>query len=93
MRCYECGTTFEYKEFVPFKAVCDSCAAYAHCCCNCVFYNDHATHECDIADVEWVGDKTKANLCEEFKPMGNPRERVCQETERHARQRLDELFG
>jgi len=63
--CHKCGRTREPGK-VGFRAVCE-CGAYLHCCLNCRHHDASSYHECRAsATTEYVSDKEKANLCEEF---------------------------
>lgn len=64
--CHKCGKAWEGVGRVEFRALC-ACGAYLHCCLNCRHYDPGAYHECRAsATTEFVSDKEKGNLCEEF---------------------------
>jgi hypothetical protein len=70
-QCHKCGRTREAGK-VEFRAVCD-CGAWLHVCLNCRHYDRSAYHECRCsATAEYVSDKEKTNLCEEFDSLRGP---------------------
>jgi hypothetical protein len=79
MRCWHCGTDLETPQRLAFKATCDSCGAYLHCCRNCKNYKPGMPNDCLIPGTEPITDREKANYCEEFaliepdsSPKGSP---------------------
>lgn len=92
MKCWACGTEVKFSEYVPQHEVCEKCAQYLHCCKNCEFYNERATQECEIPEIEFIAEKDKANYCDDFKPAGTGHVRRKTETEKFARDKFNDLF-
>lgn len=69
MRCRRCGTAYEGK--VGFKAVCQSCGAWLHCCLQCRLFNAGA-NRCRSSTTEMVRDRDAMNYCEEFQAAARP---------------------
>jgi len=72
MKCWHCGA--DYEDFpggrVPFRATCESCSAWLHCCKNCQNYQPGLPNDCRIPDTESIADREASNWCEEFKLLG-----------------------
>lgn len=69
MKCWQCYTELPDPEFgkLTFRAECDKCGAALHCCRNCKYYHPGMPNECEVPGTDFIADRTKANLCEEFK--------------------------
>lgn len=65
-RCYKCGNEWAEIGQVGFKESCSKCTSDLHVCLNCRFYDEHKLNDCQVPNVDPVGDKQKANFCEEF---------------------------
>lgn len=90
MNCWKCGA--HLPEFpwgkVPFRAACEACDADLHCCRNCVFYKPGLPNDCAVPGTEFVPDREKSNLCDEFKILGQgPKQKE------DYKKRFDSLFG
>ncbi len=94
MLCHRCGTPWKSGDRTRpgFKEACESCNAYLHSCKNCRFHQIGAHNECLIGTTEWVGDKVKANFCDEFE-CAKPAEIQGSSPKNSARDALDSLFG
>lgn len=80
MNCWKCGQ--ELTELtpvhsfrgsiskVPFRATCDHCQAWLHCCRNCVHYKPGHPNDCEVPDTEYISDREAGNLCEDFLILG-----------------------
>jgi len=68
MRCFACDTSIDLApgDRVAFRATCDGCNADLHCCRNCGFHDPGAQNQCREPGAEWVGDRERANHCEDF---------------------------
>ena len=64
--CYKCGAQWEERSQPGFRATCDDCGMFWHCCRNCRFYDASQPNACQVPNIELVADKEKANFCEEF---------------------------
>ena len=92
VRCWNCGISLEDDLFVrgkfPFRALCDRCGSWQHCCCNCKHYRRGLSNDCTIPETEWVADREASNFCEEFHHLGiGPKQAVNPEDVLHR------LFG
>ena len=91
--CHKCGAEWEGDQpRVKFREECPKCSADVHCCVNCRYYDPSAHNSCTIPTTEWVSDREKANLCEDFAFRGKGVS--ASEHEKHAaRNQLDQLMG
>jgi hypothetical protein len=55
---------------VGFRAECEQCTAFLHCCKNCQFYKPGLSNDCQIPDTARVVDREGCNFCEEFSVRG-----------------------
>ncbi len=53
---------------VGFRDACDRCGADLHVCRNCRHHDPSAYNECREPRAERVGDRERANRCDEFAP-------------------------
>ena len=68
LSCHQCGLKAG-KGRVEFRALCEGCSGFLHCCMNCRHYDQKSHHECrSWASVEYVKEKDGINFCEEFVP-------------------------
>ncbi len=74
MDCWKCGTNLEEPPFgkVPFRALCDQCNAWLHCCKNCRNYKPGLPNDCMIPGTEHIADREGRNFCEDFVLLGKP---------------------
>lgn len=90
MRCWNCQKELEDPfHKLSFKATCDFCQAWLHCCQNCRFYQVGQPNDCLIPGTEQIADRQTANYCEEFslrKSEQAPSQASAEEIERR-------LFG
>jgi len=92
-RCYRCGTSLDAETSHKFKATCDTCHAWVHCCRNCALYDASAHNKCRSPSTEWVGNAEKANYCAEFEFARRDTGVAHAENDgEEARQAWDELF-
>jgi hypothetical protein len=69
MICRKCGRSHEGT--VGFKAVCEGCGAWLHCCLQCSLY-DSGARRCRSSTTDPVRDRDTMNYCEEFRASGAP---------------------
>jgi hypothetical protein len=69
--CWQCGAPLE-SERIGFRAMCDACSAWLHCCKNCRFYMPGKPNDCAIPGTDLIVDREASNLCEEYKLLGEP---------------------
>lgn len=74
MFCWKCGTEMETPERgkIAFRATCDKCLAWLHCCKNCKNYRPGLANDCAIPGTEYIADREACNFCDEFSLLGNP---------------------
>lgn len=72
MKCWKCGTDLETPERsrIPFKAICDKCLAWLHCCKNCKNYKPGLPNDCAIPGTELIADREACNFCDSFDLLG-----------------------
>ena len=88
VRCHRCGADTE-AERIGVRDVCARCAAYLHCCRNCVLYEPGLHNDCREPTAERVADKEAGNFCDHFRPAVRAGARA---TPGDARSRLEALF-
>lgn len=77
------------NERTAFRASCERCFADLHCCKNCKFYQIGRPNDCAIAGTDFVADRSKNNLCEEFAILGTHAPSISTD---EAKKRFDDLF-
>ncbi len=70
MQCWNCGIELIIKDKIPFRATCDTCHFYLHCCKNCRNYKPGLPNDCAVHGTEYIADRTASNFCEEFQILG-----------------------
>jgi len=91
-RCHKCGAEWKGATTQPgFKAYCDGCSAYLHCCRNCRFHQPGRPNQCAIPNTETIADRTTANYCEEFAFKSTNDAQTAKPTTNN--NPLDALFG
>lgn len=63
MICRKCGRRHEGT--VGFKAICEGCGAWLHCCLQCRLY-DSGARRCRSSTTDPVRDRYTMNFCDEF---------------------------
>ena len=92
--CYTCRSAWDLKTQPGFRATCDSCGMYWHCCMNCRFYDSAQPNGCRNPGVELVADKEKANFCEEFMLADRGGDGATVKSDsRGSKRSFDALFG
>jgi hypothetical protein len=68
MNCWKCKQTVEdpLPGKLPFRATCDHCHAWLHCCVNCQNYAPGLPNDCAVPGTETIADREGCNFCEEF---------------------------
>lgn len=66
VRCHSCGRSSQRIEVIEAETTCPYCEAALHCCRLCVNFDSAAPKQCRAQIEEAVGDKTKANHCEQY---------------------------
>ena len=67
VHCPACGRAADVER-VAFRAVCESCGAWLHCCRSCDFHAPGRPNDCREPNVAPVADKEQANFCDWFRP-------------------------
>ncbi|MBJ7448876.1 MAG: hypothetical protein JHC93_00780 [Parachlamydiales bacterium] len=65
MNCWKCRALLE-TEKISFRAVCDQCGSYLHCCKGCRFHAPGRNNECMIPGTDLIVDREAGNFCEDF---------------------------
>ena len=72
IKCWKCGA--EQKDLpsgrLPFRATCEKCHSWLHCCKNCKNYKPGLPNDCMIPGTEYIADREVCNFCEEFSQLG-----------------------
>ncbi len=70
--CWSCGKELEElpSGILPFRATCDHCMAWLHCCRNCEHYKPGLPNDCAIPGTDYIADREAVNFCEEFTLLG-----------------------
>lgn len=78
------------RGIVPFRETCDHCGADLHVCKGCAYYSPGRANDCQIPGTEFVRDREKRNLCEEFKLLEGvpPKSRSNQPSKEDIERRL-----
>jgi len=73
MKCWNCAAAVpETLGKIAFRAECQKCSAALHSCSNCKYYKPGLPNDCSVPGTEWVRDRQKNNLCEDFSPLTAP---------------------
>ncbi|ADI37517.1 putative uncharacterized protein [Waddlia chondrophila 2032/99] len=68
MYCWKCQKQLDDPPSprLPFRATCDHCSAWLHCCVNCRNYQPGLPNDCKIPGTEQIADREACNFCDEF---------------------------
>ena len=67
VNCWKCGKGVELPEKkIGFRAICEHCYAWLHCCCNCRYYRPGLPNDCAIPGTDHIADSEAANFCDEY---------------------------
>jgi hypothetical protein len=72
MHCWKCGAVLSdpAQGKLPFRATCDKCFAWLHCCRNCKHYKPGMPNDCRVPGTEYIADREAFNFCEEYHLLG-----------------------
>lgn len=71
MKCWNCGKDLNLtSNKISFRATCDHCSHYLHCCKNCQNYKPGQPNDCLIPGTEYIADRMANNYCEDFALLG-----------------------
>ncbi len=90
LQCHRCGTPSP-DDPRSFRAVCERCGAFLHCCRSCEHYEPGRHNDCREPNAERVADKEAGNFCDFFRPRPDPAPARVPPAD-DARARLDALF-
>lgn len=73
MKCWHCDKQLaDYpRNSIPFRATCDFCVAYLHCCKNCRFYKPGQPNDCLVPGTDPIINREGSNHCEDFALAGD----------------------
>jgi hypothetical protein len=91
MECWKCSAPLQEAERgkISFRATCDACFAYLHCCRNCKNYRPGLPNNCAIPGTEYIADRAAGNFCDEFALMG----KAPVKKDEDLKKRFDDLFS
>lgn len=72
MDCWNCGAALDDPPGgkLSFRATCDKCSGWLHCCRNCRNYKPGLPNECMVPGTDYIADRTANNFCDEFQLLG-----------------------
>ncbi|MCB1113396.1 MAG: hypothetical protein KDK62_01420 [Chlamydiia bacterium] len=72
--CWHCGEALPNFTFgkVGFRETCEKCGYDLHVCKGCQYFSPGKPNDCSVPGTEFVADREKRNLCEDFKLSGKP---------------------
>lgn len=71
MKCWKCSADLpDPPGSLSFRATCDKCMAWLHCCKNCKNYKPGQPNDCLIPGTEYIADREASNFCDEFVLLG-----------------------
>jgi hypothetical protein len=89
VHCFRCKKELDLPQKITFRATCDHCQSYLHCCKNCRFYKPGLSNDCAIPGTESISDRLHMNYCEEFALL---HETPPSETNTSAKDKFNSLF-
>lgn len=89
--CPACQSAHAFTGTLSFRAECERCSADLHVCVACRHYDPYADNACREVQAEYVADKSRRNLCEDFKPA--PARAGTTDPQADAKAKLAALFG
>lgn len=73
MNCWKCAKSINDESVkIAFRSVCPHCGVDLHTCTNCKYYAPGKPNDCIVPGTEWVRDREKSNLCEDFRVKVDP---------------------
>lgn len=73
MKCWSCGAE-QAKEKIErklsFRAACEKCCVWLHCCKNCKNYKPGFANDCLVPGTESISNREAMNFCEDFELLG-----------------------
>lgn len=73
MKCWKCAAELADPPAnkLSFRATCDKCLAWLHCCRNCKNYKPGQPNDCLIPGTDYIADREASNFCDEFVLQGS----------------------
>ena len=65
MTCWRCFFPIEIKK-LSFREQCPKCGVDLHVCLACRFYFPGKPNDCAVPGTDWVRERDRMNLCDEF---------------------------
>lgn len=105
MKCWKCGIELDNPPNgkLGFRAVCDQCISWLHCCKNCKNYKPGLPNDCMVPGTEYIADREGCNFCEDFELLGtgpkttaNPDDvakKLFGDENGHTPKKIDDLFN
>lgn len=92
--CWKCGASLAALSLPLLRRdECPACRAELHVCRMCVDYDTSRAKHCREPTAEEVGDKTRANFCDHFKPREQAFKPGGDAASARAKADLAKLFG
>lgn len=92
--CWKCGASLASLSLPLLRRdECPGCRAELHVCRLCVDYAPGLAKQCREPTAEEVGDKTRANFCDHFKPKAGAWVAADDSAVEKAHSELEKLFG
>lgn len=67
MDCWKCSKKINDEPgVIGYRAQCPFCDTDLHVCLNCRFYTPGKPNDCAVPGTDWVKDRERMNLCDEF---------------------------
>jgi hypothetical protein len=67
MDCWKCRKKISDEAGpIGYRAQCPHCDIDLHACLNCRFYTPGKPNDCAVPGTDWVKDRERMNLCDEF---------------------------
>lgn len=75
MKCWKCNAEQPESPLgtlgkLSFRALCERCSAWLHCCKNCKNYKQGLPNDCLIPGTDLISDREASNFCEDFQQLG-----------------------
>lgn len=76
MNCWKCRADLDDPptKNLPFRAICDHCNSWLHCCRNCKHYKPGLPNNCKIPGTEQIADREGCNFCDDYTLLEKPTE-------------------
>lgn len=89
MICYSCNKILDLPTKISFRTSCPHCGKDLHSCMGCEYYSPGKPNDCLVPGTEFVKDRERNNLCEDFQVRKKPSSST---PKKDAKNRFDSLF-